>query len=381
MVTAACGDDGGPDAAPVAPDTNSTTSTTTTTVAPDPVMEYVEPGPYPVGRRTAAIADESRGGRELPIEILYPAVDDGATFTDYELIAGLGYTSFTALDAPPVAAPPEGSAGFPLVAYSHGNNGFGWVHADLTEHLASHGFVVVAPDHVGNTIVDSFLGTSVDSEVAGADRPLDVSFAITATLDGLAEPLADVAAVVDRERIGVVGHSFGGFTALAVAGGAGTPDERVDAIVGLAPATEGLTDEQLAAVDVPTLLVSGTADVTTPVESNTERPFDLITGRPLRRVDIVDAGHMTFTDICRFVEILREIPEVGQDILDLADSYAVEACVPELIDVDVAQDIINHATTAFMLVEVAGDTDAASSISEPGVVQVAGDDAVYLTPG
>lgn len=47
---------------------------------------------------------------------------------------------------------------FPLVVYSHGNGGLRYVSAFLTEHLASHGFIVVAPDHVGNTAIDSFAG-------------------------------------------------------------------------------------------------------------------------------------------------------------------------------------------------------------------------------
>lgn len=360
---------------------STSTSTTTSTEPPvDPVPEFVERGPYPVGRRAANIIDAARD-RVLPLEILYPAVDDGTGFTRYELIPGLGYDSDTALDAPPVAPPPADSAGWPLLVYSHGSRGFGWVHADLTEHLASHGFVVLAPDHAGNTIIDDFLGTTADGDTIAVDRPLDVSFVITAVAAGLADPLLDLTLVVDTDRIGVVGHSFGAFTALALAGGTGEvdPDARVDAIVALAPATDGLDDDELAAVDVPSLLVSGTADVTTPIEPNTERPYELVAGRPLVRVDIIDAGHLTFSDICRFVELLEEEPAATDEILALANSYAAEACAPELIDVDIAQDIINHAVTGFFLAEIAGDESAEESISQRGIAQVAGDDATYLS--
>jgi predicted dienelactone hydrolase len=42
----------------------------------------------------------------------------------------------------------------------------------LCEHLASHGFVVVAPDHIGNTTIDLvFPGTPFEAK----DRPLDPS--------------------------------------------------------------------------------------------------------------------------------------------------------------------------------------------------------------
>ncbi len=79
------------------------------------------------------------------------------------------------------------------------------------------------------------------------------------------------------------------------------------------------------------------------------------------------------------MELLEEEPAATDEILALADSYAAEACAPELIDVDIAQDIINHAVTGFFLAEIAGDESAEESISQRGIAQVAGDDATYLS--
>jgi len=363
--------------------TTTTVGSTTTTTVSAPLVRYDQPGPYPVGRRTVSVVDDTRDGRIIPIEIWYPAIDDGtAAASEYVLIPSLAYTSEVALDAPPIAAVPEGSAGFPLVLYSHGNNGWGWVHADLTQQLASYGFVVVAPDHVGNTLLDSLLGSVAEPESIRVDRPLDVSATLSAVLDGSGiSQLDEVGAVVDAERVGIVGHSLGGLTALLSVAGSDEVDAdgRIDAIVAMAPATTLLDDALLGRVDVPTLLLTGTSDTTTPIATNTERPFDLISGRPLYRVDLVDAGHMTFSDICLFVDLLNEIEGVSGAILALADSYAVEACVPELLDIDTAQDAINHTVTAFLLAELADDATAALTLTAEASAELIGDSAIFTS--
>ena len=71
------------------------------------------------------------------ISNLAQAVKNG-TF-DASKIAGLGYMH------------PDG---YPVHVYSHGNMGFGGASPFLMRHFASHGWVVVAPDHTGNTFTD-----------------------------------------------------------------------------------------------------------------------------------------------------------------------------------------------------------------------------------
>jgi predicted dienelactone hydrolase len=160
--------------------------------------------------------------------------------------------------------------------------------------------------------------------------------------------------VVDDESVGVVGHSFGGFTALALAGGMGDtePDDRVDAVVGMAAASRLIDDPTLAAVAVPTLLLSGTKDETTPIAANTERPWDLVEGRPLVRADIADAGHQSFTDVCSYDEIAASRPELPEVLVDAVAEYAEEGCAEELIDIDEAHRIVRRLATAFLLQEL-----------------------------
>ncbi len=64
---------------------------------------------------------------------------------------------------------PPAAGDFPLVIYSHGNGGLRYVSAFLTEHLASHGFVVMAPDHTGNTASTS--SSAPPNDRPGRDRP------------------------------------------------------------------------------------------------------------------------------------------------------------------------------------------------------------------
>ena len=97
-----------------------------------------------------------------------------------------------------------------------------------------------------------------------SNRVQDVQFLITEML-GVSDAADGLfAGTIDGEQIGVTGHSFGGFTAFATVGGfsndLGTVegDDRVDAIVAMAPASGINSVEELEAVDVPTLLVSGT---------------------------------------------------------------------------------------------------------------------------
>ena len=331
------------------------TSSTVDIELPEPRPD--EPGEYAVGRQTVTLVDGARGDRELTVDIWYPADPDAAADAEpsiYSFIPGIEYASDVAVADPAPAA----DGPFPLVLYSHGSGGLRYVSSFFTEILASHGFVVVAPDHAGNTAIDSFAGTDTDRDQTALNRPADTAFVISAMLgeDGVDTP-EGFEGLADAERIGMVGHSFGGFTSLvSTTGYESVPaDERVDAVVGWAPYSSIIPDEDLEAIEVPTLLMVGTKDETTPPDPETERPWDLVPGRPLYRVDIADGGHQSFTDICEYQTLLAELPDVAPAIIDAVDEYAAEGCTDELIDIDEAHRIANLYTVSFLLVEVAGD--------------------------
>ena len=328
-------------------------STTEKAVAVSPPDQ---PGPYQVGRRVVQINDAARG-RALTADVWYP-VEQGVTapLSIYQFIPGIELASLTALaDAPASAAGP-----FPMVVYSHGSGGLRYIASWFTEALASHGFVVVAVDHTGNTALDSVTGASTPRPVNALNRVQDVQYLITAML-GISATAGDpLSGTMDPERIGVTGHSFGGFTTLATAGGYSNElgsvpaDKRVKAIATMAPYSELNSDEELAAINIPSLLVSGVLDTTTPIVNDTTRPWDLISGRPLLRMDIDKAGHQSFTDVCRYQDSLSTLPNLPQVFIDVVNEMALKGCTKDLIPIDEAHSITNGVTIAFLQTYVAG---------------------------
>jgi predicted dienelactone hydrolase len=367
LVAVGCGsDDASETSLPGSPPTSAapdTTVTPSTTAAPSTTLpdgpSPAEPGDHAVGRRTITLVDEDRDGRALAVDLWYPADAEAAAEAPaavYSFIPGAEFTSEVAAADVPVA---DGGP-YPLVIYSHGSSGQRFVASDNAELLASHGFVVAAPDHVGNTAFDAFLNSAVPQAQNAANRPADTAFVITELLAESATDGTPLAGAIDPERIGLYGHSFGGYTALAAVSGRGDipPDDRIVAVIAQAPVTGLITDAELESVDVPTMLQSGTRDRTVPLAQNTERPWELVSGRPLYRVDIIDGGHQSFTDVCDYQALAPELPDAPALLVAFIDGFAVEGCAPELIDIDTAHDIIDTYTLAFLLTHVAGDTSA-----------------------
>jgi predicted dienelactone hydrolase len=153
----------------------------------------------------------------------------------------------------------------------------------------------------------------------------------------------------------VSGHSFGGFTALAVASGFGPvpADPRVAAIAPISPASSILSDEALESIRIPALILGGTADITTPVEPESARPFELLSSRPRYRLDIVDAGHNSFTETCAILDALLGAG-IPPEILEFLIDAAAEGCAPELIPIEEAHRITRLYAVSFLQRYVAG---------------------------
>ncbi len=108
----------------------------------------------------------------------------------------------------------------PVVIVSHGLASSPQYFVDYAEHLASYGYVVAVPQHPGSDarqLQDLKAGLSrrifLTSEFI--DRPLDISY----VLDELERRNEEeFAGRLELNQVAVVGHSFGGFTALALAG-------------------------------------------------------------------------------------------------------------------------------------------------------------------
>lgn len=247
------------------------------------VQDPTLPGPYPVGvtRFTTSYVSTVTGNtRILTTEIWYPAGP-----------AAAGQPTEAVFDGVRDAAHAPGR--FPLLIFSHGSGGIRFQSVFYTRHLASHGFIVAAPDHPGNTLIDN----TESLPLLTMDRPRDVQFLLDRLLDPASVPEI-IDGHVDADRIGVTGHSFGGFTALAVATAAFNPrDDRVKAIVPLAPFASIYSAGALALVRVPVMIQGSTGDTTTPFATNQQQPYDRLAA-PRYLVEITDGQHLTFASTC-----------------------------------------------------------------------------------
>jgi predicted dienelactone hydrolase len=346
-----------------APPSSTPVATAPSTTEAAPPFTPLPPGEYEVGVTTVVLDDPDR---PLTVDIWFPLVAiDELVPHQYTLLPGVYYESPDAFTA---TADQLADGTFPLVIYSHGSGGLRYIDSALTETIASHGYVVAASDHTGNTAVDRLLAGIDDEapddttepteeeirqfEQIGIDRANDVDRLIDALTDpgSAAGPFATQ---VDAEHIAVAGHSAGGSTAtgmtIGITNDTGTfpPDERVDAIVLLAPAV-GFTDDELATVDVPMMSIVGTADDITPAGPNATRLWDLSSQSPAYRVEFEDAGHYAFTDICAYQAAVPTLPNVPQPIVDLIDSYAENGCAADSMPPERADELTDTYVITFL---------------------------------
>lgn len=320
-------------------------------------LRYAAPtdlGPFGVGHTVFDAVDPARGDRSLRVEMWYPVDPENAagdaTFYDFQFF-GLGLTSPVAIEDAEVT----GWVGLPLVLFSHGNCGVSFQSTPLMEMLASHGFFVVSPNHTGNTVNECIgTGGADPFAVAARNRPRDISFLIDLMLARSRDPADPLYARINPKQIGVSGHSFGGYTTLAMASGVVDaalgidipPDRRVRAIAPLAPASGLIDDAELASIEVPTLLLVGSEDSTTPVVPNVTRPFDLIGSRPLYRADIQGAEHLHFANACDIAQALSDFGVNEAGIARLVPGY-FETCGAGAFPIGEARRITNLYVTAF----------------------------------
>ena len=222
--------------------------------------------------------------------------------------------------------------------------------------LASHGYVVAAPTHPRGK----------DNDISGVGvwvgRPKQVSRVIDALLED-----AELGSHIQRERIGVVGHSNGGYTALAVAGAKPSPaavvahcrqhpddskfcsyggaatreatrkvghipdvrDPRVRAIVLMAPNTAPFTDDALAQVAVPVRVYGAGRDDLTLVRYHAERLAKALPPQT-EYVLVKRAGHFSF--VASFPGVLKLVAgEAAQDPAGFDRDAMHEVMNPEIV--------------------------------------------------
>jgi dienelactone hydrolase len=291
------------------------------------LSQYAAPGElgrFPIGVVSMPLVDGSRpelstldaeDRRTLPTTIWYPAAEEARTARKavrgellpppiYTLLANAGAPGVLDVETNSVIDARIASDGpFPLIVFSHGNGGLGVQSYFLTEFLASHGYIVVCPDHTGNALMTQLPGgvvvgqggeTDADGTpiytTALADRVADVSFLVDALTDlDAGDPDGRFMGAVDLEHVGLTGHSFGGLTTLLGMDG----DSRFDVGAPMAPAAP-----DRSTFSRPVMYFWATQDQTlpfAPVQAN----YDSLSG-PRMLVSVTDAGHFSFSNGCPF---------------------------------------------------------------------------------
>lgn len=240
-------------------------------------MDQYDPfarGRFPVGVRTLRALDTARN-RLFPCEVWFPAAaqhtgQDMAAATQDSITALLGDTTRRQMAVRNAAALP---GCYPLILFSHSSGGQRHQSTFLCTHLSSHGYIVAALDH--SEVIAPELrrreGETSEQKAARVDgwianRVPDIRFLLDHLLSGAAWE-ADV--TIDPARIGIVGHSFGGWTALA----APEVEGRIRAVVALAPGGSSqpppnMIPAQLTFIwgrDVPTLYLVAEDDSALPL--------------------------------------------------------------------------------------------------------------------
>ena len=206
----------------------------------------------------------------------------------------------------PAGAAPE--AGFPLIVFSHGFAGCNTQSVFLMAALARAGYLVVAPNHA-----DARCGTARGirqgtwrpeepfqkaqgwSEATYQDRRADIE----AVLDAVLREKTFEGVPVDPARIGIAGHSLGGYTALGLAGAwPSWKDPRIKAVLALSPFnTPFLAKGDLAHLNVPVMYQGGTLDFGITPTVRKENGAYQRSSRPKYYVEFRGAGHFAWTDL------------------------------------------------------------------------------------
>ncbi len=340
--------------------------------------ELFEQGPFEVGYREITISYSEAAtleDRELLLRVWYPAQEgSGKPPATYAVGGIINLPAVYALDAPPVTD----QENLPFVVHSHGNGAEGLLAYPYGELMASHGWVLVAPNHTGNTAFD-FLDMPDPFTRSALDRPTDISTIIDEFESGLSGD--ELAGKADTSSVFLFGHSFGGYTTFVSGGAAvdfdgieadcegvmsaacdlianpdvkaayraGFLDERIVALAPQAPAIGSIADGELAKLEVPTMLMSGLLDQTTTQEESAVPAWMSLDHQDDLWVEMPKGAHFSFISICH---------DLSQDLLDFFRPDAgQDGCGPGFIDTQEALPVLAAYVLAFGRRHVLGQTE------------------------
>jgi predicted dienelactone hydrolase len=242
----------------------------------------------------------------------------------------------------------------PMVVLSHGFGADRRFFAYLAYHLASHGLTVVSVEHPGSNVASLMSLPAEGKDIAKIpnrilpateflDRPRDISFVLD-RMEKLNYYSYSLRGRMDTDQVTLIGHSLGGYTALALAGAkldlrplssfcqqlspvnfspadwlqcaaldlpvnrADLKDDRVSQIIVMNPLTGLLFGEQgLRQITIPTLMFASTHDGVTPVAEQQLNPFRELGGQKYL-VTMIGGSHLSVGDPDNLNSELARIP-------------------------------------------------------------------------
>ncbi|KAA3635722.1 MAG: alpha/beta fold hydrolase [Armatimonadetes bacterium] len=373
-----------------APRLGSTVAGLSATGGMAPVAEH---GPRAVGVRTVD-SDEA----PVAMTLWYPAVEPEEI---RELAYAYGVTIFSPDSsvafatfpghATPGAAYDLTGGPYPLVVVSPGFAVTGSSYAWLAEQVVSHGFVVVAPEHRESLDPSGLWRATIN-------RPVDV-LAVLDHLDIESRLGGEYGGLIDIGTVAVVGHSYGGYTAIATAGARldtevfsetcaaayadddpltfqcdaldgrsddmaalsrlervptglwpAVADDRIRAVVSIAGDAAMFGTDGLKEVTVPVMAIGGTADTDSPFAWGTRFAYEHVSSTRKIEIALEGAGHMVFAGGCDHMRRVESLVSLG-------------FCSDPGWDRHEAHDIVEHYVTTFLRAELRADPDARAALA------------------
>lgn len=326
----------------------------------------LSPGPSEVGVTRLRLVDSARDG-ELQLLMRFPKAPGGEVQGDGEAAGALERTAH------------------PLIIFSHGAGGSQNAFAELSQHWASHGYIVVHPTHSDSVELRRQQGeriTSREQTIRGV-RPLERIRDLRLILDSLdlldehLEGIASEAPVISREKIAMAGHSAGAMTTQMAAGarvvvprrlrgdlGVDLREPRIRAAIlisGQGAESRLFGESSWRDISIPMLVIAGSLDVVagTPETPESRRhPFELAPGgrNDAYLVYIEGATHGSYAGEATR-RILREGP--------------VE-------NIQLITEIVAASTTAFLDWHVQDDPGAGAYLDGEGLIELGEGRVEYL---
>ncbi|MBD2497595.1 alpha/beta hydrolase [Nostoc sp. FACHB-280] len=220
---------------------------------------------------------------------------------------------------------------FPLIVISHGLASDRYALAYLAEHLVSYGFAVAVLEHPGSNaqrFQKYFAGLAGPPQPREfIDRPLDVKFVLD-ELQRLETSNPQLRGKLNFQEVGAIGHSFGGYTVLSLAGAKlnfaqlrrdcypnrslnlslllqcqaaelsptdyALQDPRIKVVMAINPINSSVLGESgINQIKVPAMIVTGSQDIFAPSIPEQIRPFTWLTEPNKYLVLIENATHFS----------------------------------------------------------------------------------------